>query len=89
MKEELKAINEIQDSYDAFYILNKYGTDGTHKKEFDILFEFVKNDELGKNALNWIKHEYDCYYKNDYYSNDKNSPFAYLEEFIKEATNET
>jgi hypothetical protein len=79
----IKALNDIQDSYDAFYIANKYGDDGTHKKEFDILFKFVKDDDLGKRALNWIKHEYDCYYKEDY-SHDENSPFAYLEKLIKE-----
>ena len=64
MKEKLKAIETIMNSYDAFYIENKYG-DGTHKEEFKILEEHFKEDDMGKRALNWIKHEYDCYYKDD------------------------
>jgi hypothetical protein len=84
MKKELKALKEIQDNYDAFYILNKYGDNGTHKKEFDILNDFIKDDDLGKRALNWIRHEYDCYYKDDYIDNIEKSAFDYLEEIIKE-----
>jgi hypothetical protein len=82
MNEKLKALKEIKNSYDAFYILNKYGDKGTHKKEFDILNEVVKNDDLGKRALNWIKHEYDCYYKENYIDNVEKSAFDYVEELI-------
>jgi len=78
-----EAIKEIQNNYDAFYILNKYGGNGTHKQEFDILYEFVGDDEMGKKALNWIKNCYDCYCK-EKYINDKDSAFAYLEKLIVE-----
>lgn len=79
---ELKAIEEIQNSYDAFYIENKYG-DGTHKKEFDILYEFAKDKEMTLRALNWIKGCYDCYYKNDYID-IKETAFAYILKLIRE-----
>lgn len=82
MDKELKALEEIKDKYDAFYITNKYGP-GTHEKEFKMLTELVKDDDLGKRALNWIKHQYDCYYKENYIDNIEKSAFDYLEEIIK------
>ena len=82
-KERLEALKEIQNNYDAFFMLNKYSDDGTHKKEFDILKKAVGDDELGLRAINWIKNEYDCYYKMDYVDN-KDSAFDYLEKLIKE-----
>ena len=82
MKDKLKAIEEIMKNYDAFFISNKYGK-GTHEKEFDILKKYFKDDEMGLRALNWIKHEYDCYYKNDYID-VKGTAFDYLKKNIKE-----
>ncbi len=82
MKKELEALKEIQNNYDAFYIANKYGDNGTHEKEFNILKEFIKNDIYGKRALNWIRHEYDCYYLKDFIGT-KGTAFAYLEELIE------
>ena len=77
-----EAITEIYQSYDAFYIENKYTEDGgTHKKEFDVLIEFVKNDERALRIINWIKHHYDCYYKIEA---DNSIEFYYLRNFIKE-----
>ena len=83
MDKGLKALEEIQNNYDAFYITNKYGDNGTHKKEFDILKEVVGDDDLGLRAINWIKHQYDCYYKSNYIDNVEKSAFDYLEEIIK------
>ena len=65
MIKELEAVKEILNSYDAFYITNKYGDDGTHKEEFNLLKDYFKNDEVGLKALSWISHVYDCYYKKD------------------------
>lgn len=81
MNKELEALKKIKDSYDAFYITNKYGP-GTHKEEFDILIKAIKDDGLGLRAINWLKHQYDCYYKDDYSKENKKSAFYYLEELL-------
>jgi len=82
MENELKkALDSILDGYDAFYITNKYGDNGTHKNEFELLHNFVKNDELGLTALSWIKHRYDCYYKKDF-KDLKDSAFEYIYNMI-------
>jgi len=82
-----EALNEIYNNYDAFYIGNKYGGDEykTHKKEFDILIDFVKNDEMGGRAVSWIMHEYDCYYKNEYADEKDDNAFNYLKKLIEKS----
>ena len=78
-KQYEKALDRIFDSYDAFYFGNKYG-EGTHEEEFNILSEL--EGEYVKNALLWIRHNYDCYYKNDFLGED--TPFHYLFTVISE-----
>lgn len=81
-KEELlKALDEIKESYDAFYIENKYGSN-THQKQFDLLEQNVKGDKM-PNALGWIKNCYDCYYKNEY-EDESGTAFEYIRNQIKE-----
>ena len=66
MKDKLlKALDEVQDGYDAYYISNKYG-ECTHKEQFDMLFNAFKGDKVITNALAWVKGCYDCYYKNEH-----------------------
>ena len=72
MNKYLKAIDKLENEYDAYFVSNKYG-ENTHQKEFDLLKE-LKGEKV-KNALAWIHNCYDCYYKNE---NDENGPFEYL-----------
>jgi hypothetical protein len=76
------AINKIVESYDAFYIENKYDPkNGTHKEEFALLEDLVpKGDKVGS-ALAWIKGQYDCYYKDSI--DTKEGPFEYLRGIAK------
>lgn len=60
----LEALSRIKESYDAYYFMNKYGDDGTHKEEFAVLSPLMVSD-LDKSALAWIKDCYDCYYKDE------------------------
>ena len=78
-EEYLKAIDDLLDSYDAYYFINKYSEldKNTHNSQFSILYEFLKDDEMSMRALNWIKNCYDCYYKKQF-ENDEESPFYYL-----------
>lgn len=76
-----KALNEIKESYDAFYFPNKYG-DNTHKEQFELLAT-LPNLSLERGALAWIKYEYDCYYK-DEYKDEKGTAFEYIRKIIKE-----
>lgn len=83
----IKAINNLQDNYDAFFINNKYTSldnlgDNTHKQEFKLLFEKFKNDEMSMKAIKWIMNCYDCYYKDEF--NDGNDAFSYLRNKITE-----
>lgn len=83
----IKAINKLQDSYDAFFRVNKYSTledlgNNTHKAEFELLFENFKNDEKCVKAIKWIMVCYDCYYKEEF--NDGNDAFSYLRNKITE-----
>ena len=83
----IKAINKLQDSYDAFFIDNKYSSledlsNNTHKIEFELLFENFKNDEMCVKAINWIMGCYDYYYKDEF--NDGNDAFSYLRNKITE-----
>ena len=81
-KEELlKALDDIKESYDAFYIENKYGSN-THQKQFDLLEQNVKGDKM-PNALGWIKNCYDCYYKNEY-EDESGTAFEYIRNQINE-----
>ena len=89
MKEELlTALNNLLDEYDAYYIVNKYGKfedeSCTHHKEFMLLNNFVKDDELGNSALNWIRYAYDCYYKEEVLGNE-NTAFSYLKKLIEKS----
>lgn len=77
----LKAIDSLENEYDAFYIENKYG-DCTHKKEF-ILLKNLTGDRV-QSALSWIRYHYDCYYKSE---NGKDSPFHYLRECVENEFN--
>lgn len=83
-----EALNKIKDSYDAFYILNKYGKDGenTHHSEFELLANIPKLS-LEKGALCWVKYEYDCYYK-DEYENEKGTAFEYIRKLCKKYDSE-
>lgn len=79
MNEYLKAIDELENNYDAYFMGNRYGTENTHAKQFELLSE-LKGDKV-QNALNWIHDCYDCYYKDEL---DENSPFHYLRGIINE-----
>lgn len=89
-KEMLEALKKIKEEYDAYYILNKYGEEGTHKEAFEKLRNFLKKDDMSIKALTWISHCYDCYYKNEEEYNVKNitNPFYYLERQIEVMANE-
>lgn len=76
-----EALDKIKNSYDAFYIENKYGK-GTHNKEFELLAT-LPDLSLEKGALCWIKHEYDCYYKEDY-EDEKGTAFEFIRKICRE-----
>mgnify|MGYP006956326525 FL=1 len=81
-EEYLKAVDNLLDSYDAYYIANKYDEkNNTHKKEFKMLIDLFENSEMDLRAIQWIHNCYDCYYKSQY-ENDEESPFAYLKKSI-------
>ena len=74
-KEELlKSVNNLQNEYDAFLMMNRYswGNKNSHAKEFEMLSKL--KDTKVKNALAWIHDCYDCYYK-DEIAKDKDNPF--------------
>lgn len=78
----LKAINDLQNEYDAFYMMNRYSwekDENTHAKEFKML-STLKGDKV-QNALAWIHDCYDCYYKDEL---DEDNAFAYLETVIED-----
>ena len=82
-KKLLKALDEIKESYDAFYIVNKYddgNTKNTHKEQFALLSKEL-NLPLDRGALAWIKCEYDSYYKGDY-EDETGSAFEYIRNLI-------
>ena len=74
-----EALNEIKESYDAYFIGNKYG-EGTHKKQFDLL-STLEGDKV-KIAIAWIRDCYDCYYKSDF-ENEEGTAFEYLRNICK------
>lgn len=79
-QELLKALDEIKESYDAFYFANKYGEAKTHRKQFDMLAK-VEGLSLERGALCWIMYEYDCYYKYDY-EDETGTAFEYIRNLI-------
>lgn len=78
-EEMLKAVDELENEYDAYYMMNKYGDKNTHAKQFEMLSTL--KGELVPNALGWIRHCYDCYYKHE---NSEDSPFNYLRKAIED-----
>lgn len=90
MKEKLlKALDELLNEYDAYYFMNKHddfeSDKCTHHEQFMMLKDFVKDDELGNKALNWIRVAYDCYYKREKSWKQKNTAFSYLKELIEKS----
>lgn len=87
MNKYLKAIDDIENEYDAYFISNKYDEklrSNTHKEQFELLLlDKFKDDEIGQKALYWIIHMYDCYYKGEYNFKDE-SPFDYLRKMCKD-----
>ena len=80
--ELLKALDEIKDSYDAFYFANKSDdlTHCTHKEQFEKLSQ-VKGLSLKNGALSWIRYCYDCYYKYEF-EDERDSAFEYVRNII-------
>lgn len=76
----IEAIDDLWNSYDAFYFENKYSDHNTHQKEFDLLNKYFENDEIALKVINWIKYSYDCYYKEDFIKelNGSKNAFSYL-----------
>ena len=87
-EELIKALDELLNEYDAYYFINKYDNfesdKCTHHKQFMLLKNYVKNDELGNNALKWIRFAYDCYYKEEILGNE-DTAFSYLKELIEKS----
>lgn len=85
-KEELlESVNNLQNEYDAFLMMNRYswGIDkNSHAKEFELLSK-LKGEKV-QNALAWIHDCYDCYYKDEIEKNE-NNPFNYLRGYIENA----
>ena len=83
-KELIKAIDDLWNNYDAYLFNNKYGAikGNTHEKEFELLINKFKNDEMSMRAINWILNRYDYYYKEDF--KDENSAFAYLKKQLED-----
>jgi hypothetical protein len=88
MKEKyLGYVNNLLDSYDAFYFQNKYSEADktTHSEEFVELGKLLKEDDTSMRALGWIKNCYDCYYKADLEKpENKDNAFNYLKNKIEE-----
>ncbi len=82
-KDYIKAVDDLLNGYDAYYFINKYDDleNNTHKNQFELLINLLKDDEISMRAINWIKNCYDCYYKSKF-ENDEESPFAYLKSSI-------
>lgn len=89
-KEELlKAVDELQNEYDAFTMMNRYSweeDENTHANQFKILIDAKLKGDKVVNALHWIHDCYDCYYKNEV-EEDENNPFNYLRGVIKNEFN--
>lgn len=85
-KEELlESVNNLQNEYDAFLMMNRYSWEidkNSHAKEFELLSK-LKGEKV-QNALAWIHDCYDCYYKDEIAKNE-NNPFNYLRGSIENA----
>lgn len=83
-KEELlMAVNNLQNEYDAFYMMNRYSwekDENTHAKEFEMLLSLKDKGDTVENALVWIHDCYDCYYKDEL---GIDNAFAYLKMVIE------
>jgi len=78
-----KAINEIAETYDAFYIENKYGNGGgTHQKYFETLKDLIPYGDKVENALDWIMNEYDSYDQDIF--DTESGPFEYLRRIVRD-----
>lgn len=82
-EEYLKAIDELMDSYDAYYFMNKYDEldKNTHGTQLSMLYDLFKGDGVATQAVNWIKTAYDCFYKEELKAYTENA-FNYLREQI-------
>ena len=78
--EYLRAIDELENEYEAFYMSTRYG-EGTHDEQFKLL-STLKGDKV-KNALGWIHDLYDCYYRSEM-KDDTNNPFEYLRQCVND-----
>lgn len=80
-KEELlKAVDVLQNEYDAFMMMNRYSWEeckNSHAKEFKLLIDAKLKGDKVDNAINWIHDCYDCYYLEEM-KEDENNPFDYL-----------
>lgn len=83
-EEYLKAVDELLDSYDAYYFINKYSElyENTHGTQLSMLYELLKDDNMSMKALNWIKNAYDCYFKEEIKKEEDNA-FNYLKKVIE------
>lgn len=79
-EEYLKAIDKLENEYDAYFMGNRYGSENTHKKEFELLSN-LKGKLVG-NALAWIRNRYDCYYKDEL---PDDNAFNYLRGIVNES----
>ena len=66
-----EALARILRTYDAFYIENKYDVGKTHKEEFEVLENAFKDKPFMLQMVDYIKHEYDCYYEEEMRKNDE------------------
>ena len=80
--ELLKALDEIKESYDAFYFANKSDdlTHCTHKEQFEKLSQ-VKGLSLKNGPLAFVRYTYDCYYKYEF-EDEKGTAFEYIRNLI-------
>ena len=79
-EEYLKAIDKLENEYDAYFMGNRYGSENTHQKEFELLSNL--KCKLVGNALVWIRNCYDCYYKDEL---PDDNAFNYLRGIVNES----
>lgn len=85
--EYLKLVDNLMESYDAYYFANKYvkADKTTHGFEFVELGKLLKDDDHSMRALGWIRNCYDCYYKDELKEEEnKDNAFNYLKNKINE-----
>lgn len=83
-------LKDILDSYDAYFIVNKYGNkeQNTHHEQFSTLKELLKDDKASLVALDYLYYNYDCYYKNEFNTMDDSNPFYYLQKILNSLKDE-